>query len=82
MDALYIILLALGAQAAALAVLLTAWLVRIGTAPTSRHAGLALSAAGPVRSQPKPVAPLGTVVELPGLTGLDVLAEQRPPHAA
>lgn len=82
MDALYIILLALGAQAAALAAVLTVWLVRLGATASPQPPGLALSAAGPAPSQPKPVAPQGTVVELPGLAGLAMVAEQRPPHAA
>jgi hypothetical protein len=77
MDAPYIILLAFGAQAAALAVLMTVWLVRIGMMPAPRGLLPALGAVCPPRPGWEPAAPRAAVTVLSGLEGLVVVASNQ-----
>ena len=82
MDAVAIILLAFGLQAAVLAVLITASLVRIGIkhAPSAPHP--ALSAWRPQPSERTPVAPWVAVAPVRDLSGFEVVATSRHRQAA
>jgi hypothetical protein len=74
MHAAYIILVAFGVQATALAVLMTVWLVRIGMMPAPHGPLPTRGAARPPRSGWEPAVSLAALTVLCGLEGLVVVA--------
>jgi hypothetical protein len=82
MDALYIVLLAFGAQAAAGALAMTAWLLRIGAMPSPRLEPPIPNSHGSKLPSWTPALRLPTLTILPGREGTLEVAEGLPPTAA
>jgi hypothetical protein len=82
MDALYIVLLAFGAQAAAGALAMTAWLLRIGTMPSPRVEPPIAHSHGSRLPRWASASHLPSLTVLPGLDGTVEVADGRPPAAA